>query len=83
MAEKHFLKTISNEQNFKKEDLELVLGWCQRTEYYFKETSNGIEVTQEFKLKSGVVDAFFMWLFGAKAGMEKTNEQGLELLKKR
>ena len=51
-------------------------------EYYFKETPNGIEVTQEFKLKSGAVDAFFMWLFSAKAGMEKTNEQGLELLKK-
>lgn len=23
-----------------------------------------------------------MWLFGAKAGMEKTNQQGLDLLKK-
>lgn len=51
-------------------------------EYTFKETPNGIEVTQDFKLQSGLVDAFFMWLFGAKANMEKTNEQGLGLLKK-
>ncbi len=51
-------------------------------EYYFTETSNGIEVKQDFKLKSGLVDAFFMWLFGAKAGMEKMNQQGLDLLKK-
>lgn len=51
-------------------------------EYTFKEIPNGIEVTQDFKLQSGLVDAFFMWLFGAKANMEKTNEQGLELLKK-
>lgn len=51
-------------------------------DYSFKETTNGIEVTQDFKLQSGLVDAFFMWLFGAKASMEKTNQQGLELLKK-
>ncbi len=51
-------------------------------EYTFKEIPNGIEVTQDFKLQSGLVDAFFMWLFGAKASIEKTNEQGLELLKK-
>ena len=51
-------------------------------EYYFSETANGIEVRQEFKLNSGMVDAFFMWLFGAKAGMEKTNQKGLNLLKK-
>lgn len=51
-------------------------------EYYFKETGNGIEVTQDFKLKSGLMDAFFMWLFGAKSEMEKTNQQGLNLLKK-
>lgn len=50
--------------------------------YYFKETVNGIEVTQDFKLKSGLVDAFFMWIFGAKAEMEKTNQQGMDLLKK-
>jgi hypothetical protein len=51
-------------------------------DYSFTETSNGIEVKQDFKLESGLVDAFFMWLFGAKAEMEKTNQQGLELLKK-
>lgn len=51
-------------------------------EYSFKETANGIEVTQDFKVQSGLMDAFFMWLFGAKAGMEKTNLQGLDLLKK-
>ena len=42
---------------------------------------NGVEVKQEFKLQSGMGDAFFMWPFGAKAGMEKTNRKGLELLK--
>lgn len=51
-------------------------------DYYFTETTNGIEVKQDFKLESGLVDAFFMWLFGAKSEMEKTNQQGLELLKK-
>jgi hypothetical protein len=33
-------------------------------------------------LESALVDAFFLWLFGAKAEMEKTNQQGLDLLKK-
>ena len=51
-------------------------------DYYFTETANGIEVKQDFKLESGLIDAFFMWLFGAKAAMEKTNQQGLDLLKK-
>ncbi|MCU0399500.1 MAG: SRPBCC family protein [Algoriphagus sp.] len=51
-------------------------------EYYFTQTSKGVEVKQDFKLESGLVDAFFMWLFGAKAEMEKTNQQGMELLKK-
>ncbi len=51
-------------------------------EYYFTETANGIEVKQDFKLESGLADAFFMWLFGAKAGMEKMNQQGMDLLKK-
>jgi hypothetical protein len=51
-------------------------------DYSFKETTNGIEVTQDFQVQSGLIDAFFMWLFGAKAGMEKTNQQGLDLLKK-
>jgi Polyketide cyclase / dehydrase and lipid transport len=51
-------------------------------EYYFTETPNGIEVKQDFRVESGTIDAFFMWLFGAKAGMEATNQQGLDLLKK-
>jgi hypothetical protein len=50
-------------------------------DYYFFENPNGIVVKQDFKVESGTVDAFFMWLFGAKAAMEKTNEQGLALLK--
>ncbi len=51
-------------------------------EYYFTETANGIEVKQDFKVESGTVDAFFMWLFNAKAGMEKMNQNGLDLMKK-
>lgn len=51
-------------------------------EYTFAEATGGIAVTQDFKLESGLVDAFFMWLFGAKAEMEKTNQHGLDLLKK-
>ena len=51
-------------------------------DYGFAKTANGIEVTQDFKLESGLVDAFFMWLFGAKSEMEKTNQQGMDLLKK-
>jgi hypothetical protein len=51
-------------------------------DYYFTETADGIEVKQDFKVQSGAVDAFFMWLFNAKAGMELTNEKGLSLLKK-
>lgn len=50
-------------------------------DYYFTDTANGVEVKQDFKLASGLVDAFFMWLFGAKKEMEKMNEQGLGLLK--
>ena len=50
--------------------------------YNFKEIEHGVEVTQVFSLESGLIDAFFMWLFGAKSEMEKTNQQGLELLKK-
>ncbi len=51
-------------------------------EYYFSETPNGIEVKQDFNVQSGLIDAFFMWLFGAKKEMEKTNQRGLDLLKK-
>ena len=51
-------------------------------DYSFKQTANGIEITQDFKVQSDLVSAFFMWLSGAKAEMEKTNQQGLDLLKK-
>jgi hypothetical protein len=51
-------------------------------DYYFTETANGIEVKEKFNLSSSLGNAFFLWLFGAKAEMEKTNQQGLDLLKK-
>ena len=50
-------------------------------DYTFKETANGIEVTQDFRVQSGMVEAFFMWVFGAKGEMEKTNQLGMDLLK--
>jgi len=50
-------------------------------DYSFTETNAGIEVKQTFKLESGLVDSFFMWVFGAKSGMEKMNQNGLDLLK--
>jgi hypothetical protein len=51
-------------------------------DYNFTETANGVEVKETFTLQSELADAFFLWLFGAKAEMEKTNQQGLDLLKK-
>jgi len=51
-------------------------------DYSFSKNTNGITVKQDFKLESGIVDAFFMWLFGAKNEMAMTNEKGLDLLKK-
>ncbi len=50
-------------------------------EYSFSKTGNLIKVTQDFNLKSGLIDSFFMWLFGAKKDMEKMNGRGMELLK--
>ena len=50
-------------------------------EYSFTKTNSGVQVVQDFYLKSGLVDSFFMWLFGAKKGMEKMNGRGMELLK--
>ncbi len=49
--------------------------------YAFKSTPQGVRVTQSFSLKSGAVDAFFMWAFGARKEMDATNKQGLALLK--
>jgi hypothetical protein len=51
-------------------------------DYTFTETPEGIKVSQDFKVQSPLVDSFFMWLFNAKKGMEDTNQQGLDLLKK-
>lgn len=50
-------------------------------EYSFSNSADGVTVTQDFKVQSGIVDAFFMWLFGAKKEMAATNERGLFLLK--
>jgi len=50
-------------------------------EYSFSKNGNLVKVIQDFKLKSGLVDSFFMWLFGAKKDMEKMNARGMELLK--
>ncbi len=51
-------------------------------DYNFTETADGVTVKETFKLESGLVDAFFLMVFGAKAEMIKTNQQGLDLLKK-
>ena len=50
-------------------------------EYSFEEVDNMVKVTQDFNLKSGFVDAFFMGIFGAKGNMTKMNARGMELLK--
>ncbi|MEO0731577.1 MAG: SRPBCC family protein [Bacteroidota bacterium] len=50
--------------------------------YSFKDTPQGVRVSQHFTVESGAVDALFMWLFGAEAEMDATNARGLELLKK-
>ncbi|MEO0468810.1 MAG: SRPBCC family protein [Bacteroidota bacterium] len=50
-------------------------------EYHFANSPEGTKVTQDFTLKSGLVDAFFLWLFGVKKQMENTNAQGMQLLK--
>ena len=50
-------------------------------EYSFSKLGNSTKVTQDFNLKSGLVDAFFMWLFRAKKDMDKMNARGMELLK--
>ncbi|MEQ9301968.1 MAG: hypothetical protein RIF33_25535 [Cyclobacteriaceae bacterium] len=50
-------------------------------DYSFNGGDGNVTVTQQFKLSSGLIDAFFMWLFGVRKNMESTNEQGLQLLK--
>lgn len=39
-------------------------------------------VTQVFTLQSSLADAFFLWLFSVRKDMDRTNKQGLQLLKK-
>ena len=51
-------------------------------DYSFRDTTNGIEVTQDFKVYTPLVGAFFMWLFKAKAEMANMNQTGLDLMKK-
>ncbi|MFC5046270.1 SRPBCC family protein [Aquimarina hainanensis] len=51
-------------------------------EYSFSQEGTTTKVTQNFTLKSGFVDAFFMWIFGVKKDMIKMNTRGMELLKK-
>ncbi|MFK8037890.1 MAG: SRPBCC family protein [Crocinitomicaceae bacterium] len=50
-------------------------------EYTFTKNGGSIKVVQDFNLESGLMDSFFMWLFGAKSSMEKMNARGMELLK--
>lgn len=50
-------------------------------EYRFIPMGDRVKVVQDFNLKSSRIDAFFMWVFGAKKDMAKMNERGLELLK--
>ncbi len=52
-----------------------------RFNYSFSSTSKGTVLTQDFALESGIIDAFFMWIFGTKKEMAKINERGLVLLK--
>ncbi len=50
-------------------------------DYSFEKVKGGVKVTQDFNVTSSATDAFFMWLFGAKKAMAKTNQQGMDLLK--
>ena len=50
-------------------------------DYSFSKTSQGTVLTQNFAVESGIVDAFFMWLFRAKKEMTEVNKRGLILLK--
>jgi hypothetical protein len=50
-------------------------------DYSFREVGSAIEVTQTFEVKSALVDAFFMMVFGAKKDMADMNQKGLDLLK--
>ena len=51
-------------------------------DYTFTGSDGNVTIIQDFALTSSIIDAFFMGIFGAKKQMEKTNEQGLQLLKR-
>jgi uncharacterized membrane protein len=73
-----------NDQTFigKKCDIQKPFVAQPTFEYYFSNNGNTVEVKEVFQLQSGLINAVFLWIFGAKAAMEKTNQQGLDLLKK-
>ena len=50
-------------------------------EYTFSQIGERTKVTQDFTLKSGLIDAFFMWVFNARKDMSGMNERGMQLLK--
>lgn len=50
-------------------------------DYTFAPSAEGIVVTQDFRVESDIVSAFFMWVFGAEKEMAATNARGLALLK--
>ncbi|NJB37223.1 SRPBCC family protein [Croceivirga sp. JEA036] len=49
--------------------------------YLFVPVGNATKVIQKFELKSGTMNAIFMWLFGTKKQMQQLNARGLQLLK--
>lgn len=51
-------------------------------DYILSDSGNNTEVVQNFKLESGLIDAFSLRIFGVKKEMSATNQQGLDLLKK-
>lgn len=66
MVEKHFLNTIFNEQNFKKEDLETVLGQYQRIEFAKNDflISEGATANFYYFLESGFARSYVIDLEG-------------------
>jgi hypothetical protein len=49
--------------------------------YTFAPAPEGVRVAQVFTLESGLVDAFFLWVFRVRGQMVATNELGLSRLK--
>ncbi|MEL6720509.1 MAG: SRPBCC family protein [Bacteroidota bacterium] len=50
-------------------------------EYHLNETTDGVEVTQEFSVEVGGFSNFMMKLFGVQKQMTATNQLGMERLK--